>query len=208
MTRVAVPALAAVSIAGCAQLGGLSDDYVFRDDLGFDGEDGASACGEDQGPIAAIGEIGRSCCVSSGLACAGHAQKLVLVCDPTAMKWAPLQSCSGKLLCDTAPGSTQGSCQDPVSQCIGYKPLDRVCDGNKLLECGPDLLTSAETACTYACEVTRAATRHRTRAQKTPRAVPSDPSWAESSSLVDCENQNDPAMEEQVSGTGHSFESF
>jgi hypothetical protein len=42
----------------------------------------------------------------------------VLECDPNSSLWRTLQACDGKQLCDTAPGSTQGTCQDPVPLCV------------------------------------------------------------------------------------------
>lgn len=98
-----------------------------------------------------IGTIGQPCCTPNELACAAHAQKLALVCDPTKMEWAVATVCSGNLLCDTTAGPNQGSCQEPILLCIGKKGGDKFCDGNKLIECGPDLVTSTESECEFAC---------------------------------------------------------
>jgi formylglycine-generating enzyme len=100
------------------------------------------------GPIATLDD---ACCNDSERACAGHAQKNVLICDPGNKVWTALQSCEGEQLCDTTAGARQASCLDPVPICIGKKPGDRVCDGLKAIDCGPDLVTSTETTCQYGC---------------------------------------------------------
>ena len=67
------------------------------------------------------------------------------------MKWDALTGCTGKQLCDTRVGPDQGSCQDPIADCIGKKPGDKLCQGRKLLQCGPDLLTVTQSDCEFAC---------------------------------------------------------
>jgi hypothetical protein len=99
-----------------------------------------------------ISVLGAPCCKPGELACAGHAQKLVLVCSAKTNVWEALQSCGGQQLCDTTPGTNQGSCQEPVAACIGKKPGEKTCDGNNVIECGPDLLTSTQTKCPATCE--------------------------------------------------------
>lgn len=127
--------------------GGFAGDSS-PDDVTVETDGEASSCDGGEQPIGANGE---ACCTPNELACAGHAQKLVLICDPTSMTWKALQSCSGKQLCDTTPGFTQGSCQEPVALCIGQDPGGKVCDGDQLLVCGPDLVTAEVTDCLYAC---------------------------------------------------------
>ncbi len=105
----------------------------------------------DAGAGGAVGTIGAACGTPSALACAGHAQKLALVCDPGSGKWTALQSCSGQQLCDTRVGATQGSCQEPAPPCLGKAPGDKVCQTGASVECGPDLLTTSTTACPFAC---------------------------------------------------------
>jgi formylglycine-generating enzyme required for sulfatase activity len=152
--------LIAITLGGCAQLAGVSEDYYEQSDSSTGGSGGGNAGdGSVEGEAAAgcdggaqpIGANGESCCTPNELACAGHAQKLVLICDPKSHSWSGLQSCSGKQLCDSSAAANQGSCQDPVPICIGKKPGDKVCDGLKAIECGPDLLTSTETNCANAC---------------------------------------------------------
>ncbi|MBI5535744.1 MAG: SUMF1/EgtB/PvdO family nonheme iron enzyme [Deltaproteobacteria bacterium] len=113
----------------------------------LDAPDGAEGDAGEPG----VATVGQPCTKPSALACAGHAQKLVLFCDPSTNKWTALQSCSGQQLCDTQDGVTQGSCQDPVALCIGHQPADKVCDGKKLVVCGPDLVTSTSTDCPNVC---------------------------------------------------------
>lgn len=80
-----------------------------------------------------------------------HAQKLVLICDPKGMLWSVATVCSGTLLCDSTPGPNQGSCQTPKPLCVGKQPGDKLCDGLTSVQCGPDLVTTEETACAFAC---------------------------------------------------------
>jgi hypothetical protein len=111
-----------------------------------DGADGATSC---DGGAQPIGTVGQPCCTANELACGGHAQTLMLLCDGAS--WQANGECAGNQLCDTTPGSTQGSCLAPVAQCVGHNPGDKVCDGLKSIECGPDLVTSTEATCQYAC---------------------------------------------------------
>lgn len=111
--------------------------------------DAAAGCDGGAQPVGANGE---PCCTPNELACAGHAQKLVLICSPKNLEWSALQTCSGNQLCDTSVGINQGSCQDPVALCVGRQPGDKVCDGTDSVQCGPDLVTSNATTCQYACQ--------------------------------------------------------
>lgn len=112
------------------------------------GKDGAGGSPGDGGDGSAIANLGDPCSKAGQLACAGHAQKLMLLCDGT--KWVSNGVCSGNQLCDTRPGTTAGSCQDPVPLCLGKQPGDGVCDGANRVVCGPDLLTSTTVVCASA----------------------------------------------------------
>jgi formylglycine-generating enzyme required for sulfatase activity len=98
-----------------------------------------------------VGSPGDPCCKANALACAEHAQKLVVFCDAKSLVWIALQSCSGNQICTTEAGPNQGSCQDPVKACVGKQPGDKVCDGITQVVCGPDLVTSEQTACPVVC---------------------------------------------------------
>jgi formylglycine-generating enzyme required for sulfatase activity len=113
-----------------------------------DAPEDASAC---DGGAQPVGQLDEPCCTPAELACAGHAQKLVLICEPASLTWGVATVCSGNLLCDSTAGGKQGSCQEPVALCVGKQPGDKVCDGLKSVQCGPDLVTSTETSCAYAC---------------------------------------------------------
>jgi sulfatase modifying factor 1 len=114
-------------------------------------EDISEAASPWDGGAQPIGANGEPCCKANELACADHAQKLVLICEPKSLTWGVATVCSGNLLCDTTVGGKQGSCQEPVGLCIGKQPGAKVCDGLKSVQCGPDLVTSTETTCQYAC---------------------------------------------------------
>lgn len=110
--------------------------------------DAAPVCDGGAQPIGMAGEV---CCTPNELACAGHAQKAVLFCSPKSGLWEALQSCSGKLLCDTSPGLNQGSCQEPVPICIGRKPGFKQCNGKVQQTCDAQGARQAGTACQYVC---------------------------------------------------------
>ena len=131
--------------------------------------------------------LGASCASPGALACNGHAQKLVLVCDANSSAWAALQSCDGQKLCD----SRSGSCQDPAALCVGKAPGDKVCEAGASVECGPDLVTASTTACPFACAagscVGSCAPGTRRCAAATPEACDAKGTWnAEASCAYVC----------------------
>jgi formylglycine-generating enzyme required for sulfatase activity len=160
--RAAGMLLAASLPLGCNSVLGYESAYVLGNDASIADTSAGGAAGDASaeadatsscdGGAQSIGVLSEPCCTAAELACAGHAHKLVLICDPKSRTWAALQSCGGKQLCDATAGSSQGSCQEPIEICVGRKPGDKVCDGIKLVECGPDLVTSTETICTSACD--------------------------------------------------------
>ena len=139
-----VGALLALLWGGCS---------VITDWEGLTGpRNNAGVCADGGDATSGLATLGTPCCTPGELACAGHAQKLVLVCDPRSKRWSALQSCSGQTLCDTRTGLNQGSCQPIEPICAGSTPGSKVCDGKVLVECGPDLVTSEPTTCTHACD--------------------------------------------------------
>jgi len=96
----------------------------------------------------AVGTLGSPCDKPGALACAGHAQKLQLLCDGGV--WKSNGVCPGAQICDTRPGPTAGSCQDPDPKCVGKKPGESFCDGAVRRTCGPDLLSSTTETCASA----------------------------------------------------------
>ena len=102
---------------------------------GSAGKGGSSGAGGSGGSTGeAIATLGDPCSKSGELACAGHAQKLMLLCDGS--KWVSNGVCPLQQICDTRPGLTAGSCQDPVPQCLGHQPGDGVCEGANRIVCG------------------------------------------------------------------------
>ena len=116
---------------------------------GTSGTGGTAGVGGDAGPDApsdaGTGTVGAPCSNQGALACNGHAQKTILVCD--GQHWVVRGECPGDELCDTRPAPIQGTCQHPVAVCIGHSPGDIVCDGASLHVCGPDLTTSTTQVC-------------------------------------------------------------
>jgi sulfatase modifying factor 1 len=91
------------------------------------------------------------CNVDNTFACAGHAHRTVLSCNPTTHVWTIFAVCGGQQLCDTTPGPNQGSCQDPAAGCAGKVPGAKVCSGKQSVTCGVDLVTSTSEACPHVC---------------------------------------------------------
>jgi hypothetical protein len=96
-------------------------------------------------PAGAVATLGASCSSAGSLACAGNAQKLLLLCDGS--KWVSNGVCAGDQICDTRPGPTAGSCQAPLAECKGRKPSETVCNGAERVTCGPDLITATRETC-------------------------------------------------------------
>jgi hypothetical protein len=110
-------------------------------------DSGDDAAVPDASPIdsSAIGELGASCGKPGALACAGHAQRLQLLCDGT--KWVANGTCAGQQLCDPRPGPTAGTCQNPYPGCAGRTPGDAFCDDAIRHRCGQDLLDATSATC-------------------------------------------------------------
>lgn len=90
-----------------------------------------------------LGNLGDPCNDVAALACQGHAQKSQLICGPDKI-WASNGTCDGDTLCDTATGVGQGTCKPIVELCVGKSPGDPLCDRQKSVKCGPDLVTTEE----------------------------------------------------------------
>lgn len=181
-------------MGGCARGATLEDRYETADAADASGSDGSCMGAESDG----VESVGEACCTASELACAGHAQKLVVICDAATMQWLAFEACTGQMLCDTQAGMNQGSCQPVEPLCVGSSPGDRVCDGNASVECGPDLVTSIETACTYACEsgacTGNCMPQERRCDGKTPQVCDSSGTWqSEASCTYVCSGQGECA---------------
>jgi formylglycine-generating enzyme required for sulfatase activity len=123
-------------------------------DASLDGQGGGDASddgGCDGGPEP-LGTNGEPCCTSNETACAGHAQKTVLICDPQSKVWNVATVCSGSQLCASSVGAKQGSCQDPVPACAGKDSGDKVCQGTIAVTCDPDEMAGAQEQCPEACK--------------------------------------------------------
>src|SRR5258708_34104679 len=92
----------------------------------------------DAGDDSATVTLGTACSTPGALACAGHAQKLQLLCDGT--KWNSNGVCSGQQICDTRPGPTAGSRQDPIGASVGQAAGASFCNAAVRQTCRPDLL--------------------------------------------------------------------
>ena len=97
-----------------------------------------------------LGVLGCPCSAPGSLACTGNAQKVTLICSGGS--WAYSQTCMAGQLCDSTPGSNQGTCLpiDPV--CVNATPGQNVCgDPTTVAACGADLVSDSPVqACTDA----------------------------------------------------------
>lgn len=112
-------------------------------------ESGAGGEGDGASPGSALGDA----CDSPGeLACAGHHQKLKLVCGKE-RTWESNGTCGGGEFCQTAATVDLGVCLPEAEECQGLHPGTEACKGGELRECGPDALDSLLVeACKYGCE--------------------------------------------------------
>src|SRR4051812_3053243 len=80
---------------------------------------------DSAGVPSAIGELGAPCAPSGSLSCAGHAQKIRLLCDQSI--WVSNGTCPGDQICDTRVGSMSGTCQEIDPVCVGKIPGEAFC---------------------------------------------------------------------------------
>ncbi|HEV3192211.1 MAG TPA: hypothetical protein VGY54_16980 [Polyangiaceae bacterium] len=103
------------------------------------------ASGNTSGNVTSPGVIavlGTRCSPPGALACAGHAQKVTLVCG--ASVWTYASSCRSGENCDSRPGTNQGICLAIDPLCASKSPGNTVCaDGTTMVECGPDLVSDS-----------------------------------------------------------------
>ena len=88
-----------------------------------------------------VGTLGQPCSPIGALACAGNAQKLTVLCGGDGT-WQPNLTCDVGEFCDSRDGVTVGTCLPVDPLCDGQTPRGQICDGERLIECGPDLIDS------------------------------------------------------------------
>jgi cysteine-rich repeat protein len=101
------------------------------------GSSGSSGAAGSGGSGGSIGTLGDPCAVNGALACHGPAQRLRLLCD--AGYWQTNGTCIESEHCD----QRTGVCAPIVVSCKSRDPGSRVCSGDELRECGPDLVTTS-----------------------------------------------------------------
>ena len=109
------------------------------------GAHGASSAGDTSGNVTSPGVIavlGTPCSPPAALACAGHAQKVTLICNARA--WTYASSCRSGENCDSRPGANQGICLAIDPLCASTSPGSTVCaDSTTAVQCGPDLVSDS-----------------------------------------------------------------
>jgi hypothetical protein len=119
---------------------------------GSGGDGGAPAEGGAGGGDDGTETLGDACDSPAELACAGHHQRVTLICGAD-RRWEVNQTCGGDQVCDSSPGIRRGTCQDRLAECRDFDPGYRFCqDSATVAECGPDNVTlSVAETCTGAC---------------------------------------------------------
>ena len=115
-------------------------------DTGEPSEAGAGGEPASPRPVYGAPTLDKPCENDTELACAGPAQKQRLRCEDGT--WRDNGVCSAQQNCD----QTGGSCQDVVAECAGKQPNSKICVGDSVQRCGPDLVSIEElTACDGKC---------------------------------------------------------
>ncbi len=158
---VGIAAVGGIQIAACSSNFDSCADSRTCPSHASQGEAGASsgeggAAGGDDGESGAGGTVAAApekpklfgpCAGVGGLACDGAASARRLACDGKI--WQAGTTCADGERCD----STNGECTRIVAECSTALPGQNVCRGDKLLTCGPDLVTAVEAAaCVGLCK--------------------------------------------------------
>lgn len=88
---------------------------------------------------------GEACDRVDDLACGGPASKYKLICD--GFSWQRNGTCDDGENCNRQTGG----CADIVPACAEAGPSQLVCDGQALVRCGPDLVSTVPQACDGPC---------------------------------------------------------
>lgn len=94
-----------------------------------------------------LGKLGEPCSEEGARACAGHAQRVQLLCEAGA--WQSNGSCPAGQHCDTRDGADQGLCQPVLADCEGQPKGTPVCRDKNVELCDADQVsTTLQTECT------------------------------------------------------------
>ena len=134
--------------------GGAAGAAVVGPDGGPDAGGPVYSCLAPRGPDAGSGDAGsgdvyatagQPCHAPGALACAGQNQQQTLVCDQET--WRALTTCPANQRCDP----NGGICGAVVESCVGRAPGYSICDQDKLVTCGPNLVTVTSVSCCGVC---------------------------------------------------------
>ncbi|MEI9939509.1 MAG: DUF4215 domain-containing protein [Pseudomonadota bacterium] len=125
---------------------GDSDGRGGSDGKGGSNSDEGGSSGEGGAPDDSPALFG-ACSVKGAFACVEHAGAQRLACD--GKLWQAGTTCAADQLCD----SSDGTCAAIVTECASAKPGVVVCRNDKLLTCGPDLVTATEGTCEGLCKL-------------------------------------------------------
>jgi hypothetical protein len=148
--------LADVSDGGSTGAGDGNDDGTVGaadvSESGFGESGDAHEDGVANAGMGVVAVIGAPCSSPAALSCAGHAQKVTLICSSGS--WALNQTCPQGSNCDSSPGANAGTCAPVLSLCANLSPGAPACgDATHVVNCGPDLVSesAAETCANAAC---------------------------------------------------------
>ena len=91
---------------------------------------GGESSGEGGMPTSSTIEptLGDDCRKPGALACAGHHQKISLICSSDRI-WEKNETCAAGQFCDAASGPDLGICKTPEADCAARQPGDLFCTG-------------------------------------------------------------------------------
>jgi hypothetical protein len=114
------------------------------------GDGGADQGGAGGGSSGAVGVLGTECSTPGALACAGHHQKLTVVCGGEG-RWETNLTCGAGDFCDSTSGENAGTCRPELPECADGPGTSFCADEKSLVTCSADAVSTTTTACGGAC---------------------------------------------------------
>jgi formylglycine-generating enzyme required for sulfatase activity len=88
-----------------------------------------------------LGTLDAPCGNPGALACAGHAQRLQLLCEGGV--WKGNGTCPSGQHCDSREGANQGLCEPAIEACQGQPVDTKVCQANNVVLCSLDEVSAS-----------------------------------------------------------------
>jgi hypothetical protein len=114
------------------------------------GDGGADQGGAGGGSSGAVGVLGTECSTPGALACAGHHQKLTVVCGGDG-RWEVNTTCGAGDFCDSTPAENAGTCRPELPECAAGPDTTFCADEKNFVTCSADAVSTTTTVCDGAC---------------------------------------------------------